>query len=72
MQYYVHSLQYDPQTISPALVLLWCASFGVALTGVAMATMWYIDGWKRHPFVRTLLKTGLPARLISLSLSGHL
>ena len=54
--------QFDPWSISLPLSFLWCASFGAALTGVAVATVWYRDRWKGHPLMKALSRTGQPPR----------
>ena len=54
--------QFDPWSISLPLFLLWCASFGAALAGVAVATVWYRDGWKSHSLMKALSRTGQPPR----------
>ena len=31
--------------------------------GLAIAMLWYVDGWKGHPFLKTLSRTGQPLEL---------
>jgi hypothetical protein len=60
---------FDPWTISLPLSLLWCASFGVSLTGIAIAMLWYPGGWKGHPLMKTLSRTGQPPRIAASSVN---